>query len=387
MPTAPPVLPPPQPDMTLIINPDRVAVAGPASLLAAAALLAGEVDEYNSRRRKVNPATPNINLQARGVVGIVLLRQHAQMGVAILQPTPGGQVPIEFSVGPAHIPPSDLPAIRLSLMRRGRSLLANVPGYVEAAEHHSDASEALLVPRVIFDRGMPGWSQPFVRHDVVFSLRPTAEVGTAITAPLLLPPTGHHRTYVVKCHGHSASALLYFALRSLWHAKEPHNHPDPSSQGLSDERRAAVAGVQSFLILILVDTESQALYLLQRDPRFAVQRLDHAGDDGPVSLQPFKRLSHWVLTALRQAPQPAQGAVGEISPRRMLAEEAVTYLTPYMPRLQTDVELLNEQPERQRMIMRFELAFGRVYNLFFQHAEYACARREAERAAAGGSRS
>ncbi|BGP20560.1 hypothetical protein JCM10213v2_008722 [Rhodosporidiobolus nylandii] len=408
------------PDHTLFVDPNRVSIEGRSSQLAAAALIFSKVYDYNVAEDKQNggPRPYYLILQTIGSAAIALLREEAQLGTDDPGVTTTGEfvsidlseeledvglptdfMTLDFVAGTSSTPQNNGPSyIQPRLLDQCRHRLRNIPGYtaadLESRSRQEDGS-MLLVPRVETAHESLSWVNPFVKQYTAFEMRPSAVTGPYVEGHIPLPALGPRHAQPYPATGLNGSCILYFALRSLWLAKEPRRHPNPTevpAHHCTSDHRSGVVAVQSFIILVLVETEMQADHHIDRNGRgntgipehlraravgsWTKALLDdtvkyafdvlvhHAGDDSPVDLRDFEDFQCWVLDIFGGPPRRGEPVR---HPARELAEEVTDWLTRYWPRLQTRHELEHGRPEKDRVVVRFERAFARVRGLYAKH--------------------
>ncbi|GAA5968212.1 hypothetical protein JCM11641_003772 [Rhodosporidiobolus odoratus] len=343
---------------TIFDNAHHCAVEGQSNQLAAAAVVVNQIHQRASPDKVVGPR--QVQVHCIGDVGISILRAYADLpyiGPGLLPPSTGNEfidldhdlhrvgiptkhMPLEMLVWRPNISLQDVAAQQSSLANACTENFRDFHGYaqeVAAAGRETRTapqgeSRMLLLRRAVVTDSdshltLPDWHQPYVRHELLFNIRPAANLGETVAIPVTLQPYGiflHARHILTP--GLAGSQLLYFALERLWVANDSRHH----QHGLVGDLEAQSA-VQAFFVLLLVETSMQAHALIHfnlwainttgfsQHPPVAVQAwskclikdvqsfahdvlVHHAGDDGPLDTLAFLRFRQWILDNLLPPP-------------------------------------------------------------------------------------
>ncbi|GAA5905888.1 hypothetical protein JCM6882_009062 [Rhodosporidiobolus microsporus] len=417
------------PEDTDFLNPNAVSIMGRNSQLVAAALVESILPRLNRNADKQGRVGWRTTVMPIGDVGLALLRLEAELpeddeletsdarprsfhlreelyGMGL----PSNFLHLEFELGDSHTPPSFLPTVAQHIVNLVEMDLRALDDYPTSFPPGPGGVRFLHVPRTApapsHQAPPPGrdvqaltWSQPLVNHLLSLEIRPSANGGTPVRFKIEVPPVGSHHQRAVLLRGFPASALLVFALRKMHtNITQFTRVPRDAPPAIRNHLWGHVA-TQSFLVLLLVETEEQASLraeqlldqhgrrvdvpehlqhvlgvweekcTLNDAPTFAFDVLVHgAPDERELDLRQFNILRTWVVTILDPRPdKPNEPAEWNRSRAGRFAKDLVHWLARFWPSLGVISEREagpNGGPRRAAAIRRLEKALGRVWELF-----------------------
>ncbi|BGP50234.1 hypothetical protein JCM10450v2_006150 [Rhodotorula kratochvilovae] len=400
---SPPVPPPPPPAASasptswyVLRNARQVTVGGGAGQYGAAAIAtiawrSYERSEHFLRKAMENPViAPDLGFKCLGDVGIATLRGATMLPSAedplFNEALLDVGLPVEFQrvellVGFPRGSAAGLQQVHDEIVsfthRRVAAWISQLNSLPVTNIHPAD----LLVPRIEVEPRPQGgvitsWQEPIVRHQLVLTPHPAANLGP-VTPPrhTLLPILGTNVSLGeanVYLETYGAPVLLHYQLEHMWHAID--QHAPLHQPHISSNYRLGVAYTAAFNIWLLYEMEHALLRALAAEPNLQatspfgahlhLRRLDGvrqlalnilglSHDDAHERRHPSDIFLEWILREFGTAMR-----------REEFAVECVVWLRAFWPSIGRDSPEEGRDEREEAVEQRFCAAFKRILELF-----------------------